>query len=61
MDRARDIVAIAQRMIDLHGADARPIVESRARMNDDAGDPESARAWRRVAAAIRALEPSRRN
>jgi hypothetical protein len=56
MSDLKDVVAIANEMIGHLGKNAEPIVAERAIVNYREGDHEAASLWRRVAAAIRAIE-----
>ncbi len=56
MDRADDIVVIAREMIARYDGKAAEIMDQRAKLNREMGDPEDAAFWERVARAVRTLE-----
>ena len=55
MDELRDLLEIAQFMLDRYGADAASVMIERAALHERDGEPEMAEFWARVARAIQGL------
>jgi|WetSurMetagenome_2_1015567.scaffolds.fasta_scaffold18698_1 PAS domain S-box-containing protein len=56
MDELRDLLEIAQFMLDRYGVDAASVMDERASLHERDGETEMAEFWSRVARAVRGLQ-----